>query len=88
MDQISTGTSVDYNVNVVLNKYPLTCEHLQKVQWEQSPLAKLEILYNALKFTLPDEVDAFWQGTKKFEAKKERSIDIDTLQAICIYIVW
>lgn len=50
-----------------------------KVQYEQSPLAKLEIVHNALKFTLPNEVDEFWKDTAQYDDKQERCIDIDNL---------
>jgi len=36
-----------------MTKYPQTQRKLESVLLEQSPLAKLEILYNTLKFVLP-----------------------------------
>ena len=58
------------------------------LQWEQSPIAKIDLIYQALKFTLAAEVDAFWECTERFLSKAERNIDIDNLQGITIYIVW
>jgi len=52
---------------------------LERVQYELSPLAKLEIIYQTLKFTLPEEVDTFWEGTTRFVDDKDRNIDIDNL---------
>ena len=58
------------------------------LQWEQSPIAKVDLVYQALKFTLASEVDNFWEDTDRFLNKAERNIDIDNLQGITIYIVW
>jgi len=58
------------------------------LQWEQSPIAKIDLVYQALKFTLASEVDAFWEDTERFLSRGERNIDIDNLQGIAIYIVW
>lgn len=57
---------------------------LQRLEWESSPLAKVDLVYNALKFKLAEEVDNFWEGYDS----KQRQIDIDNLQGITIYIVW
>ena len=46
--------------------YEMTIEQLKMFQWEQSPIAKIEIIYHALKFTLAGEVDNFWQDTERF----------------------
>ena len=58
------------------------------LEWEQSPIAKIDLIYQALKFTLASEVDTFWEDTDRFLSKAERNIDIDNLQGITIYIVW
>jgi len=68
--------------------YKQTIEELQKLAWESSPLAKVDIVYNALKFKLAEEVDLFWEGCDKFMSANQRNIDIDNLQGITIYIVW
>ena len=62
--------------------------NLEKVRWEQSPLAKIDIIYKALKFKVADEVDIFWEGSNRFNSAKERNIDIDNLKGITIYLVW
>lgn len=59
--------------------YSLTIEHLKTLQWEQSPIAKIDLIYQALKFTLASEVDNFWEDTERFLSKAERNIDIDNL---------
>ena len=61
---------------------------MKLLQWEQSPIAKIDLIYQALKFTLAAEVDAFWECTDRFLSKAERNIDIDNLQGITIFIVW
>lgn len=66
--------------------YCLTIAELAKLQWESSPLAKFDLVYNALKYKLAEEVDLFWEGFDK--SGKQRIIDIDNLQGITIYIVW
>ena len=58
------------------------------LQWEQSPIAKVDLVYQALKFTLASEVDNFWEDTDRFLKTADRNIDIDNLQGITIYIVW
>lgn len=68
--------------------YKLTIEELQKLTWESSPLAKVELVYNALKYKLAEEVDLFWEGYDRFTSANQRNIDIDNLQGITIYIVW
>lgn len=68
--------------------YCLTIAELAKLQWESSPLAKFDLVYNALKYKLAEEVDLFWEGYDKFHSGKQRIIDIDNLQGITIYIVW
>jgi hypothetical protein len=68
--------------------YKQTIEALQKLAWESSPLAKVDIVYNALKFKLAEEVDLFWDGCDKFMSANQRNIDIDNLQGITIFIVW
>ena len=45
------------------------------------------MIYQALKFTLASEVDSFWEDTERFLKKAERTIDLDNLQGITIYIV-
>lgn len=62
-------------------------KELSDVKFEQSPLAKLHLVEQALKFTLPEEVDAFWEGTNRFASSKDRNIDIDNLQGLCIYMI-
>ena len=69
-------------------KYGLTMRKLEQVISEQSPLAKLEILYHTLKFVLPQEIDTFWEGTSRCDEAKDRNIDIDNLQAITIFIIF
>ena len=64
--------------------YKYTINELQRLEWESSPLAKVDLVYNALKFKLAEEVDNFWEGYDS----KQRQIDIDNLQGITIYIVW
>ena len=59
--------------------YEETIEHLKLLQWEQSPIAKIDLIYQALKFTLASEVDTFWENTDRFLSKAERNIDIDNL---------
>ena len=66
----------------------MTIDHLKMLPWEQSPIAKIDLIYQALKFTLASEVDGFWEDTERFLSKTERNIDIDNLQGITIYIVW
>ena len=51
-------------------------------------MAKLELIYNALSERLPDDVDTFWEGCDRFKSSKERTIDIDNLQGLVIYLVW
>lgn len=68
--------------------YKQTIDELQKLIWESSPLAKVELVYNALKYKLAEEVDIFWEGYDKFTKANERNIDMDNLQGITIYIVW
>ena len=68
--------------------YKQTIDELQKLIWESSPLAKVELVYNALKYKLAEEVDIFWEGYEKFTKANERNIDMDNLQGITIYIVW
>lgn len=51
-------------------------------------MAKLDMIYQALKFTLASEVDHFWEDSERFLNQAERNIDIDNLQGITIYIVW
>ena len=68
--------------------YKETIDELQKLIWESSPLAKVELVYNALKYTLAEEVDNFWEGYDRFTKQNDRNIDIDNLQGITIYIVW
>ena len=59
--------------------YCLTIAELAKLQWESSPLAKFDLVYNALKYKLAEEVDLFWEGYDKFHSGKQRIIDIDNL---------
>jgi hypothetical protein len=59
--------------------YENTMQFLQCVFWEQSPMAKLELIYNALALKLPEDVDNFWEGCDRFKSVKERTIDIDNL---------
>lgn len=66
----------------------MTIEHLRNLQWEQSPIAKIDLIYQALKYTLATEVDNFWENTERFLSRAERNIDIDNLQGITIYMVW
>jgi len=68
--------------------YHMTISHLWMLQWEQSPIAKIDLVYQALKYTLASEVDTFWEDTERFLSHGERNIDIDNLQGIAIYIVW
>ena len=68
--------------------YEETIEQLKDLTWEQSPVAKIELIYQALKFKLAEEVDKFWDGTDRFLSTQERNIDMDNLQGITIYIVW
>lgn len=68
--------------------YYLTIEELSKLTWESSPLAKVEMIYHALKYKLAEEVDLFWEGQDKLVSLSQRNIDIDNLQGITIYIVW
>ena len=68
--------------------YSDTIEQLRNLTWEQSPVAKIELIYQALKFKLAEEVDKFWDGTERFLSTQERNIDMDNLQGITIYIVW
>ena len=42
----------------------MTIEHLRNLQWEQSPIAKIDLIYQALKYTLATEVDNFWENTE------------------------
>ena len=35
----------------------MTIDHLKELKWEQSPIAKIDLIYQALKFTLATEVD-------------------------------
>ena len=51
-------------------------------------MAKIELIYQALKFTLASEVDSFWEDTERFLSRGDRNIDIDNLQGLTIYIVW
>ena len=51
-------------------------------------MAKIELIYQALKFKLAEEVDQFWDGTDRYLSTQERNIDMDNLQGITIYIVW
>ena len=68
--------------------YNDTIETLRDLIWEQSPVAKIELIYQALKFKLAEEVDQFWDGTDRYLSTQERNIDMDNLQGITIYIVW
>ena len=51
-------------------------------------MAKVEIIYQALKYTLAKEVDDFWKNSGRFLSTSERNVDIDDLQGIVIYLVW
>ena len=42
-------------------------------------MAKLDMIYQALKFTLATEVDTFWEDSERFLNQAERNIDIDNL---------
>lgn len=42
-------------------------------------MAKVELVYNALKYTLAEEVDTFWEGYDQFNSANARNIDIDNL---------
>jgi hypothetical protein len=64
--------------------YSRTIEELKKLTWETSPLAKVDLVYNALKYQLAEEVDLYLQD----HIEQQRNIDIDNLQGITIYIVW
>ena len=68
--------------------YEGTIEQLKGLIWEQSPVGKVDLIYQALKFKLAEEVDKFWEGTNRFHSTAERNIDMDNLQGITIYIVW
>ena len=68
--------------------YEGTIEQLRGLIWEQSPVGKVDLIYQALKFKLAEEVDQFWEGTNRFLSTTERNIDMDNLQGITIYIVW
>ena len=56
-----------------------TIEQLRKVIWCQSPVEKIDLVYQALKFKLAEEVDTFWKDTGRFLSKSERNIDMDNL---------
>lgn len=45
------------------------------------------MIFNALRQTMPKEIELFWAGTNRMESAKDRQIDPDNLQAICIYII-
>lgn len=45
------------------------------------------MIFNALRQTMPKEIELFWAGTNRMELAKDRQIDPDNLQAICIYII-
>ena len=61
---------------------------LKEIMWEQSALAKIDIIYNCLKFKVAEDVDQFWEGSDRFKSASQRNIDIDNLQGISIYLVW
>ena len=42
-------------------------------------MAKIELIYQALKFTLASEVDNFWEDTEHFLSRGDRNVDIDNL---------
>ena len=68
-----------FGTDTAAEPYEQTIEHLKSLPWEQSPIAKIDLIYQALKFTLAAEVDAFWEDTERFLSKAERNIDIDNL---------
>ena len=59
--------------------YEGTIEQLKELTWEQSPVGKVDLIYQALKFKLADEVDEFWKGTNRYLSTTERNIDMDNL---------
>ena len=68
--------------------YRNTISDLKNLFWEQSPIAKVELIYNALKFKLAEEVDDFWGAQEGYAHDSQRNLDIDNLQGISIYLVW
>ena len=59
--------------------YQRTVKEIGDIKWEQSPIAKVETVYQALKFTLAEEVDEFWRDSDRFLSSNERDVDIDNL---------
>ena len=84
-EELANLLGVPHNSNVEVDKYSLTKEQLKQCHYEQSPIAKLELIYKALKFTLAQEIDTFWRNTNRIQP--ETNLDIDNLQGLCIYLI-
>ena len=49
---------------------------------------KIELIYDALSAKIPEDVDTFWDKCDRFGNAKDRTIDIDNLQGITIFLIW
>lgn len=83
--ELANLLGVPRHSEVEVDKYTHTKEQLKQCHYEQSPIAKLELVYNALKFTLAQEIDTFWQNTNRIQP--DTNLDIDNLQGLCIYLI-
>ena len=79
LKKVDESINVDSSSEHKDKPYKHTIEELQKLIWESSPLAKVELVYNTLKYTLAEEVDIFWEGYDQFNSANARNIDIDNL---------
>jgi hypothetical protein len=60
-------------------------KQLMRTKEFESPMCKLEHIYEVCTTGIVEEIDAFWKGFD-IPAKK-LSVDTDNLQAILIYVI-
>lgn len=65
--------------------YSLAISELQKLSCLESPMSKLEWIYNCCTRQVSKEIDLFWKGYNI--PTKKLFVDPDNLQGIIIYVV-
>lgn len=65
--------------------FKLTIQALKGIYAIESPMKKLELIYQILHSNLVSEIDKFWEGVPLNPAKLE--IDYENLNGIGIYLV-
>ena len=51
-------------------------------------MAKVNLIHQALKYTVASEVDEFWSESSRSISPSDKTVQTDDLRCIVIYLVW